>query len=142
MHGALLRPAAPDGRTAAASGARPSTSLGSGFVIDKDGYILTNRHVIEGADEITVTFPGGKRYEAKLVGPGRPHRRRASSRSRPTEPLTALPLGDSDKTEVGEWVMAVGNPFGLGAATASPSASCPSRAATCASSGAAARRST
>ena len=90
------------------------TSLGSGFVIDKDGYILTNRHVIEGADEIQVTFPDGKSYEAKIVGQdartdvGAPEDRARAS------PLTALALGDSDKTEVGEWVMAVGNPFGLG----------------------------
>ena len=88
------------------------TSLGSGFVIDKDGYILTNRHVIEGADKIRVTFPGGKSYDAKIVG--RDARTDVGLlKIDVTEPLTVLPLGDSAKTEVGEWVMAVGNPFGL-----------------------------
>jgi serine protease Do len=89
------------------------TSLGSGFVIDKDGYILTNRHVIDGADEISVTFPNGKHYEAKVVG--RDARTDvALLKIDPTEPLTPLALGDSDKVEPGEWVMAIGNPFGLG----------------------------
>jgi serine protease Do len=88
-------------------------SLGSGFVIDKDGYILTNRHVIEGADKVQVTFPGGKTYDAKIVG--RDARTDVGLlKVDATEPLTVLALGDSDKTEVGEWVMAVGNPFGLG----------------------------
>jgi serine protease Do len=89
------------------------TSLGSGFVIDKDGYILTNRHVIDGADKVQVTFPGGKSYDAKIVG--RDSRTDVGLlKIAAPEPLTVLPLGDSDKTEVGEWVMAVGNPFGLG----------------------------
>jgi serine protease Do len=87
-------------------------SLGSGFVIDKDGYILTNRHVIEGADKVQVIFPGGKSYDAKIVG--RDARTDVGLlKIEATEPLTALALGDSDKAEVGEWVMAVGNPFGL-----------------------------
>jgi serine protease Do len=87
-------------------------SLGSGFVIDKDGYILTNRHVIEGADKVQVTFPGGKRYDARIVG--RDARTDVGLlKIEADEPLSALPLGDSDKTEVGEWVMAVGNPFDL-----------------------------
>jgi serine protease Do len=89
------------------------TSLGSGFVIDKDGYILTNRHVIDGADEINVTFPSGKRYEAKVAG--RDARTDvALLKIDPTETLTPLALGDSDKVEAGEWVMAIGNPFGFG----------------------------
>jgi serine protease Do len=89
------------------------TSLGSGFVIDKNGYILTNRHVIEGADKVQVTFPGGKSYDAKIVG--RDARTDVGLlKIEAAEPLTVLALGDSDKTEVGEWVMAVGNPFGLG----------------------------
>jgi len=104
-------PLAPQG------GSRPDrmrqTSLGSGFVIDKDGFILTNRHVIEGADEISVTFPSGKHYDAKVVG--RDARTDvALLKIEATETLTPLTLGDSDKTEVGEWVMAIGNPFGLG----------------------------
>jgi serine protease Do len=90
-------------------------SLGSGFVVDKEGYVLTNRHVIEGADKISVTFgaAGGRTYDAKLVGKDA-RTDVALLKIEPGEPLTVLELGDSDKTEVGEWVMAIGNPFGLG----------------------------
>ncbi len=70
------------------------TSLGSGFVIDKDGYILTNRHVIEGADQVDVTFPGGKRYEAKIVGQDA-RTDVALIKIEPKGPLSPLPLGDS-----------------------------------------------
>jgi serine protease Do len=88
-------------------------SLGSGFVIDKDGLIMTNRHVIEGADEVQITFPDGKRYDAKIVG--RDQRTDvALLKIEPKEALTVLELADSDQTEPGEWVMAIGNPFGLG----------------------------
>jgi serine protease Do len=93
---------------------RPRTqqSLGSGFVVDKAGYILTNRHVVEGADEITVNI-GRRNYEAKLVG--RDARTDvALLKIDPPSDLTVLNLGDSDHTEAGEWVMAIGNPFGLG----------------------------
>jgi serine protease Do len=88
------------------------TSLGSGFVIDKDGYVLTNRHVIDGADDISVTLANGKSYAAKLVGKDS-RTDVALLKIDAKEPLTSLELGDSDRTEVGEWVMAVGNPFGL-----------------------------
>lgn len=93
---------------------RPQTqrSLGSGFVVDKEGYILTNRHVVEGADQIMVQV-GRRDYPAKLVG--RDARTDvALVKIEPKEALTVLNLGDSDQTEVGEWVMAIGNPFGLG----------------------------
>jgi len=104
---------APEGQEGRRQRRQTQTSLGSGFVIDKDGYILTNRHVIEGADTIRVTFPGGKTYDAKIVG--RDARTDVGLlKIEATEPLTVLTLGDSDKAEVGEWVMAVGNPFGLG----------------------------
>jgi len=90
------------------------TSLGSGFVIDQAGYVLTNRHVVDGADEISVTFPGGgKTYDAKLVGKDA-RTDVALLKIEPKEEVHALELGDSDQVEVGEWVMAVGNPFGLG----------------------------
>ena len=95
-------------------GDRPRTqqSLGSGFIVDKAGYILTNRHVVEGADEIEVHI-GRKDYEAKLVG--RDARTDvALLKIDPPSDLTVLNLGDSDRTEPGEWVMAIGNPFGLG----------------------------
>jgi serine protease Do len=93
-------------------------SLGSGFIVDKAGYILTNRHVVEGADKIQVTLasqrPGLDRpYEAKLVG--RDARTDiALLKIEPKEQLTALNLGNSDGIDVGEWVMAIGNPFGYG----------------------------
>ena len=88
-------------------------ALGSGFIIDKDGYILTNRHVIEGATSINVTLNDGKRFDAKLIGRD-PRTDVAILKIQPTETLTVLELGDSDQTDVGEWVMAIGNPFGLG----------------------------
>jgi len=96
-------------------GDRPRTqqSLGSGFIVDKTGYILTNRHVVEGADEITVSI-GRKDFRAKLVGKDARTDVALLKIDPPSEPLTVLNLGDSDLTEPGEWVMAIGNPFGLG----------------------------
>jgi serine protease Do len=93
------------------------SSLGSGFIVDKEGYILTNRHVVTGgtgtpADEITVELANGKKYEAKLIG--RDARTDvALLKIEAKEPLTVVELGDSDQTEPGEWVIAIGNPFGL-----------------------------
>ena len=86
------------------------SSLGSGFVIDKEGYILTNRHVVDGADEIRVSLPNRRTYDAKLVGKDA-RTDVALIKIEPREALTVLPLGDSDKAEVGEWVMAIGSPF-------------------------------
>jgi len=94
------------------SDSQTQRSLGSGIVIDKDGTILTNRHVIDGADEITVSI-GRHDYPAKLIGKDA-RTDVALLKIEPKESLTVLALGDSDQTEVGEWVMAVGNPFGLG----------------------------
>jgi serine protease Do len=88
-------------------------SLGSGFIIDAQGHILTNRHVIEGAEQISVTLNNGKDYDAKLVGKDA-RTDVALLKIEPKETLTHLNLGDSDAIEVGEWVMAIGNPFGLG----------------------------
>jgi len=88
-------------------------SLGSGFIIDAQGHILTNRHVIEGADQISVTLNNGKDYDAKLVGKDA-RTDVALLKIEPKETLTHLNLGNSDQVEVGEWVMAIGNPFGLG----------------------------
>ncbi|HEY5906627.1 MAG TPA: Do family serine endopeptidase [Vicinamibacteria bacterium] len=110
------QPQQPEGR-----GGRPqrqtTTSLGSGFIIDKDGLILTNRHVVEGADKINVTLyddrNGNKRYEAKLVGKDA-RTDVALLKIEPKETLTPVELGDSEGVEAGEWVMAIGNPFGLG----------------------------
>jgi len=89
------------------------TSLGSGFVIDKDGTILTNRHVIEGADKVVVSLTDGRKYDAKVLGQDE-RTDTALLKIEPRQPLTTIGLGNSDDTEVGEWVMAIGNPFGLG----------------------------
>ncbi|SFM73040.1 DegQ family serine endoprotease [Thermodesulforhabdus norvegica] len=89
-------------------------SLGSGFIISSDGYILTNNHVIEKADEITIKLDSGREYEAKIVGRD-PKTDLALIKVKPDKdfPDPAV-LGDSDELRVGDWVIAVGNPFGLG----------------------------
>ena len=98
-------------------GSEPRTvqSLGSGFVIDPAGYIVTNNHVIEGADEITINFANGDALEAKLIGTD-PKTDIALLKltEEPSDPLPFVPFADSDKTRVGDWVIAIGNPFGLG----------------------------
>jgi serine protease Do len=82
-------------------------------VVDAEGYILTNRHVIEGADEISVTFADGTTVEARIIGQDA-RTDVALIKIEPQKELTVLPLGDSDTIEPGEWVMAIGNPFSLG----------------------------
>ena len=93
---------------------RKQRSLGSGVIIDpKKGYILTNNHVIAGADEITVRLDDGKEYKAEVVGRD-PKTDLALIRTKVALDIeVGAPLGDSDKVQVGEWVMAIGNPFGL-----------------------------
>ena len=93
---------------------RKQRSLGSGVIIDpKKGYILTNNHVIAGADEITVRLDDGKEYSAEVVGRD-PKTDLALIRTKTALDIeSGAPLGDSDKVEIGEWVMAIGNPFGL-----------------------------
>lgn len=93
----------------------PSTrqSLGSGFVIDAEGIIITNNHVIADADEITVNFSDGSKLKAELVGKDT-KTDIAVLRVEPDAPLTAVSFGDSDSARIGDWVMAIGNPFGLG----------------------------
>ncbi|HEY0459289.1 MAG TPA: trypsin-like peptidase domain-containing protein [Pyrinomonadaceae bacterium] len=86
---------------------------GSGSVIDAQGHILTNYHVVEGATKLSVTFGGEKAYSAKVVG-GDPDTDLAVIQIEPTtDKLTVVPLGDSDQLEVGQKVLAIGNPFGL-----------------------------
>ncbi|HEV7474056.1 MAG TPA: trypsin-like peptidase domain-containing protein [Pyrinomonadaceae bacterium] len=87
---------------------------GSGSVIDQNGNILTNYHVIEGATKLAVSFGGQKNYPAQLVG-GDPDTDLAVIKllEMPKEPLTIIALGDSDRLEVGQKVLAIGNPFGL-----------------------------
>jgi serine protease Do len=85
---------------------------GSGFIISKDGYIVTNNHVVDGATEVTVTLANKKEYTAKVIGRD-PKTDVAVVKIEPKETLTVASLGDSDQLRVGEWVVAVGNPFGL-----------------------------
>jgi len=86
------------------------TSLGSGFIIDKDGFILTNNHVVERTDEIKVMLANGTEYDAEIVGRD-PKTDLALIRIEAEEDLKPLPIGDSEKLEVGDWVLAIGNPF-------------------------------
>ncbi len=94
-------------------GPRPeSRSLGSGFIISGDGYILTNAHVVDGADEITVKFTDKREYKAKVIGADR----RTDVALIKIEPGGALPtvkFGDPSRLKVGEWVLAIGSPFGF-----------------------------
>ena len=87
-------------------------NLGSGFIIDEDGFILTNNHVVEKADEISVKLAGGESFSAKVIGRD-PKTDLALIRIETDHSLKPLPMGDSDKLEVGDWVIAMGNPFGL-----------------------------
>ena len=89
-------------------------SLGSGFIIDKGGYIITNNHVVKGADEIKVKLADGREFKAKVVGRDTKTDLALLKISSLFKDLPALPLGDSDSMRVGDWVIAVGNPFGLG----------------------------
>jgi serine protease Do len=88
-------------------------SLGSGFVVDPAGFIVTNNHVIATATKITVVFQDNSKHQATLVGVD-PKTDLAVLKIVTKTKLTALQWGDSDKVEVGDWVMTVGNPFGLG----------------------------
>ncbi|WP_306120881.1 MULTISPECIES: DegQ family serine endoprotease [unclassified Roseitalea] len=93
--------------------ARPRLSAGSGVIVDADeGYVLTNHHVVENGSEITVTLTDRRRFEAELVGSD-PETDIALLRIEPDN-LTALELGDSEALRVGDYVVAIGNPFGLG----------------------------
>jgi serine protease Do len=92
---------------------RRSQALGSGFVISEDGFIVTNNHVIDGADEILIEFFSGKELPAELVGRD-PNTDIALLKVESDEPLPYVKMGDSDIMRVGDWVMAVGNPLGQG----------------------------
>jgi serine protease Do len=87
-------------------------SLGSGFIINKEGYIVTNNHVVENAKEIVIALSNEKDYKAEVIGRDK-KTDLALIKIDAEEDLTVVPLGDSDDLEVGEWVMAIGNPFGL-----------------------------
>ncbi|KIX10942.1 DegQ family serine endoprotease [Dethiosulfatarculus sandiegensis] len=87
-------------------------SLGSGVIVDPKGYVVTNNHVVAGADEIVIKFKNGEEVEAKLVGRD-PKTDIALLKTTKGDDYPALKLGDSEKLKVGEWVLALGNPFGL-----------------------------
>ena len=92
---------------------RKVTSLGSGFIIDASGYVVTNNHVIDAAKDIEVTLTDGTEYPAKLIGAD-PKTDLALLKVEAKTELPHVSFGDSDKMRIGDWVMAVGNPFGLG----------------------------
>ncbi len=92
---------------------RRPNALGSGFVISEDGYVVTNNHVIESADEIMVEFRNGLELPAEVIGTD-PNTDIALLRVEPEEALDYVPFGDSDTARVGDWVMAMGNPLGQG----------------------------
>ena len=92
---------------------RHRPSLGTGFIINTNGYIVTNNHVVEDADEITVTLASQEEFEATLIGRD-PKTDLALLRVNSPLPLPTVPFGNSENLEVGEWVLAIGNPFGLG----------------------------
>lgn len=96
-------------------GGRPrrSSALGSGFVISEDGYVVTNNHVIEGADEITIEFFSGDELKAKVIGTD-PNTDIALLKVEADKPLPFVSFGDSNEARVGDWVIAMGNPLGQG----------------------------
>jgi len=92
---------------------RDTTALGSGFIVDPSGYVVTNEHVIDEASEIHVTLSDGKDFPAKLIGADK-KTDLALLKVDAGQALPAVPWGNSDASRVGDWVLAVGNPFGLG----------------------------
>jgi serine protease Do len=94
-------------------GMRPMEGIGSGFIIDPAGYVVTNHHVVQGAERLEVTMKDGRRFDAELVGSDA-HTDLALLRIEADDPLPWVAWGDSDAVRVGDPVAAVGNPFGLG----------------------------
>lgn len=92
---------------------RKTNSLGSGFIVDTSGIVVTNNHVIADADEINVIMNDGTKIKAELVGVDK-KTDIAVLKFKPVKPLIAVKFGDSDKLRLGEWVIAIGNPFSLG----------------------------
>ena len=92
---------------------RKTNSLGSGFIVDTSGIAVTNNHVIADADEINIIMNDGTKIKAELVGVDK-KTDLAVLKFKPASPLTAVKFGDSDKLRLGEWVIAIGNPFSLG----------------------------
>ncbi|MEM7300191.1 MAG: DegQ family serine endoprotease [Pseudomonadota bacterium] len=103
----------PNNRNRPQPRSRNVQSLGSGFVIDPTGIVITNNHVIADADEITVNFSDGRKLKATVVGKDK-KTDIAVLKVEPKAPLQSVSFGDSKKARIGDWVMAIGNPFGLG----------------------------
>ena len=108
----------PGARPGQPPAARRAQSQGSGFVIDASGIVVTNNHVIDGADEINVVLQDNTTLKAELVGVD-PRTDLAVLRVKPEKPLPVVPFGDSDTAEVGDWVLAIGNPLGFGGSVTS-----------------------
>ena len=92
---------------------RKSSALGSGFIIDEKGLVVTNNHVIQGAEDIIVRVNGDQEYKAKVIGAD-PLSDIAVLQLETDENFIPVQFGDSDKARIGDWVIAIGNPFGLG----------------------------
>ena len=92
---------------------RQSSALGSGFIIDEKGIVVTNNHVIEGAEDIVVQVNGDKEFKAKVIGAD-PLSDIAVLQIQTKEKFMPVKFGDSDKARIGDWVIAIGNPFGFG----------------------------
>lgn len=98
-------------------GPRIANSLGSGFIIDPEGIVVTNNHVIDGADEVEVSLPDGRVFPAQVIGTD-PVTDLAVLRMETDENMPYVAFGDSDRARVGDWVIAIGNPYGLGGSLA------------------------
>ena len=92
---------------------RKATALGSGFIIDQKGIVVTNNHVIQGAEDIIVSVNGSTEYKAKVIGTD-PYMDLAVLQIESGEKFVPVSFGDSDKARIGDWVIAIGNPFGFG----------------------------
>jgi serine protease Do len=103
----------PGGDNAPQRGPRRVNSLGSGFIVDPDGIVITNNHVISDADEINVILNNGEKLKAEIIGRDQ-KTDLAVLKVKPDRPLKAVKFGDSEALRIGEWVIAIGNPFGLG----------------------------
>jgi serine protease Do len=97
---------------------RKATALGSGFIIDKKGIVVTNNHVIQGAEDIIVSVNGSTEYKAKVIGTD-PYMDLAVLKIDSEEKFKPVNFGDSDNARVGDWVIAIGNPFGFGGSVTS-----------------------
>ena len=97
---------------------RKATALGSGFIIDKKGIVVTNNHVIQGAEDILVSVNGSEEYKAKIIGSD-PYMDLAVLEIISKDEFIPVSFGDSDKARIGDWVIAIGNPFGFGGSVTS-----------------------